>query len=175
MSDQTSDVRHPHRWGYADSQLELDGPRSVRMNGNRYVLSGQSMPHLIPFVEQMLGIPFDPASKIPVVAPHVPPPRLNSALMTALEHVLPADRRSTDPPIRLQHSHGQLSVREIDRVLYGGGLPRLVDLVVEPESEEEVQGIVSAAIAHGACLVPYGGGTNVSGGRDVTARSPRPP
>jgi len=157
------DARHPHRWGYADSQLELDGPRLVRMNGNRYVLSGQSLPHLIPFVEQMLGLPFDPASRIPLVAPNVPPPRLDRALMTALEQVLPAGRRSTDPDIRLGHSHGQTSVREIDRALYGGGLPRVVDLVVEPDSDEEVRAIVAAAIAHDACLVPYGGGTNVSG------------
>jgi alkyldihydroxyacetonephosphate synthase len=88
---------------------------------------------------------------------------MNSGLMAALEKALPADRRSMDPQLRLMHSHGQLSVREIDRVLYGGGLPRLVDLVVEPDSEEEVQAIVAAAIAHDACLVPYGGGTNVSG------------
>jgi alkyldihydroxyacetonephosphate synthase len=133
------------------------------MNGNRYVLSGHSLPHLIPFAEQMLGVPFDPASRIPIVPAAVPAPRLNAALMAALERILPADRRSTDPQIRLQHSHGQLSVREIDRALYGGGLPRVVDLVIEPGNEEEVRAIVSAAIAHDACLVPYGGGTNVSG------------
>lgn len=158
-----SDARHPHRWGYVDSQLELQDPRTVRMNGDRYVLSGQSMPHLIPFVEQMLGVPFDPAMRIPVVPAHVPPPRSNSALMAALEQTLPPARRSTDPEVRLIHSHGSTSVREIDRAMYGGGLPRVVDLVVEPESEAEVQAIVNAAIAHDACLVPYGGGTNVSG------------
>lgn len=157
-----SDTRHPHRWGYADSQIELDGGQ-VRMNGSRYVLSGQSMPHLLPFVEQMLGVPFDPASRVPLVSPVVPSPRINPALMTALEQALPAGRRSTDPEIRLRHSHGQTSVREIDRVLYGGGLPRVVDVVVEPESEAEVQAIVTAAVAHQACVVPYGGGTNVSG------------
>ena len=69
MSEQEGHARHPHRWGYADSRLELDGPRSVRMNGDRDAAERQSMPHLIPFVEQMLGLPFDPASKIPVVPP----------------------------------------------------------------------------------------------------------
>jgi alkyldihydroxyacetonephosphate synthase len=158
-----SDARHPHRWGYLDSQLELDGPRNVRMNGNRYVLSGQSMPHLIPFVEQMLGLPFNPESKQPIVPARVPEPRLNPALMTALEQIIPADRRSIDPQVRLQHSHGSTSVREIDRALYRGGFARVVDLVVEPDTEQEVQAIVTAAVAHDACLVPYGGGTNVSG------------
>jgi alkyldihydroxyacetonephosphate synthase len=159
----TDNARHPHRWGFADSQLELDGSRIVRMNGDRYVLSGQPLPHLIPFVEQMLGVPFDPAARIPLVTPRVEPPRLNPALMAALEQIIPADRRSVDPHARLTHSHGQLSVREIDRVLYGGGLARLVDVVIEPGSEGEVQAIVAAAMTHDACLVPYGGGTNVSG------------
>ena len=159
----TSDVRHPHRWGYADTRFELDGPRSVRMTGRRYVLSGHGLPHLIPFVEQMLGVPFNPGIRVPEKRADVPPPRLDPALMTALERVLPADRRSTDPLIRLMHSHGQQSIGEIDRVLYGGRVPRVVDLVVEPDSEADVQAIVAAAIAHDACLVPYGGGTNVSG------------
>ena len=157
------DARHPHRWGYADTRLELDGPRSVRMTGSRYLLSGQRMPHLIPFVEQMLGVPFDPGARIPETTPDIPAPRLNAALLTTLEQLLPADRRSTDPRVRLGHSHGQTSVREIDRAIYAGGLARVVDLVVEPASEEEVRAIVAAAIAHDACLVPYGGGTNVSG------------
>jgi alkyldihydroxyacetonephosphate synthase len=158
-----SDARHPHRWGYADTRFELEGPRLVRMTGSRYLLCGQSMPYLIPFVEQMLGLPFDPGTRIPETPPDVPAPRLDANLRAALEHLLPPDRRSTDPLVRLGHSHGQTSVREIDRAVYGGGLPRVVDLVVEPVSEEEVQAIVAAAIAHDACLVPYGGGTNVSG------------
>src|SRR4051794_1874004 len=133
------------------------------MTGSRYLLSGQSLPYLIPFVEQMLGVPFDPGTRIPETPPHVPAPRLDPALMAALAQAIPAGRLSTDPLVRLAHSHGQLSVREIDRAIYGGGIGRVVDLVVEPDSEQEVQAIVAAAIAHRGCLVPYGGGTNVSG------------
>lgn len=159
----TDNARHPHRWGYLDSQLELQDARTARMPGSRYTLSGQPLPHLIPFVEQMLGVPFDAAATVPLVDPIIPEPRVNAAFAAALERAIHADRRSTDAHRRLIHSHGQLSVREIDRVLYGGGLPRVVDVVVEPESEAEVEAIVAAASQHGACLVPYGGGTNVSG------------
>lgn len=158
-----SDARHPHRWGFADTRLEFDGPRSVRMTGARYPLSGQSMPHLIPYVEHMLGVSFDPADVMPESTPPVPPPRLNSTLMAALERLLPPERRSTDPLFRLAHSHGQLAVGEVDRLLYGGRFARVADVVVEPVNEDEVRAIVAAAIEHGACLVPYGGGTNVSG------------
>jgi alkyldihydroxyacetonephosphate synthase len=159
----TGDARHPHRWGFADTRLELDGPRSVRMTGARYPLSGRSMPHLIPFVEQMLGLPFDASAVQPESTPPVPPPVLHPALMAALERSIPSERRSTDPAARLAHSHGQLAVGEVDRLLYGGRLARVADVVVEPVDEDEVRAIIGAAVEHGACLVPFGGGTNVSG------------
>jgi alkyldihydroxyacetonephosphate synthase len=159
----TGDARHPHRWGFADTRLEFDGPRSLRMTGTRYSLSGHSMPHLIPFVEQMLGVSIDAAGARPETSPVIPPARTDPALMAALDGLLPADRRSTDPGVRLAHSHGQLAIGEIDRLLYGGSFPRIVDLVVEPEDEGEVRAIVGAAVEFGACVVPFGGGTNVSG------------
>ena len=158
-----SGERHPHRWGFADTRLEFVAPRSVRMTGTRYPLSGQSMPYLIPFVEQMLGLSFDPTAVRPESTPPVPPPCLNRGLMTAIERLLPAARLSIDPIARLGHSHGQLSVGEVDRVLYGGRIARVADVVVEPADEDEVRAIVAAAVEHDACLVPYGGGTNVSG------------
>ena len=158
-----SNARHPYRWGYADTQLELDGPRSVRMTGARYPLSGRSMPHLIPFVEQTLGLPFNPAAVVPEVPPVIPPARVDPALMAALERVLPPDRRSTDPEARLAHSHGQLAIGEVDRLLYGGRFARIADVVVEPANEDDVRAVIAAAVEHDACLVPFGGGTNVSG------------
>jgi alkyldihydroxyacetonephosphate synthase len=167
------DARHPHRWGFADTRLELDGARSVRMTGDRYPLSGQSMPHLIPFVEQVLGLPFDTTARVPESAPAIAPPRLTPALTAALDRLLPAERRSIDPAVRLAHSHGQLSVGEIDRALYGGRFARVVDIVVEPVNELEVQAIIAAAAAHDACLVPYGGGTNVSGALQCSEREAR--
>ena len=48
-------------------------------------------------------------------------------------------------------------------MLYGGRLARVPDIVVEPIDESEVRAIIEAAVEHGACLVPFGGGTNVSG------------
>jgi alkyldihydroxyacetonephosphate synthase len=133
------------------------------MTGSRYPLSGHSMPHLIPFVEQMLGLPFDTSVVQPESTPTVPPPILNPALMAALEQRLPPERRSTDPMVRLAHSHGQLAVGEVDRLLYGGRFARVADVVVEPVDEDEVRAVIGAAVEHGACLVPFGGGTNVSG------------
>ncbi len=55
--DSSDGDRYPHRWGYTDTRFEFDGPRSVRVTGDRYPLAGYSLPHLVPFVEEVLGVP----------------------------------------------------------------------------------------------------------------------
>ncbi|MGE3276799.1 MAG: FAD-binding oxidoreductase [Vicinamibacterales bacterium] len=167
------DTRHPFRWGFADTRLEFDGPRSVRMTGARYPLSGQSMPYLLPYVEQMLGVAVDASSIAPDVMPPVPPPRLDPAFIAALERLVPADRLATDAQARLSHSHGQLAIGEIDRLVQGRRIGRVVDVVVTPVDEAEVAALVAAAVAHDACVVPYGGGTNVSGALVCPEDEPR--
>jgi alkyldihydroxyacetonephosphate synthase len=162
--DPSDGDRYPHRWGYTDTRFVFDGPRSLKVTGNRYPLAGYSLPHLVPFVEEVLGVPIreeDIAEERP--DPVAGEPNTNPGFLKALEAALPQDRISDDPKDRLIHSHGQLSVDEIYRVLYGGDLQKTVDLVVYPHSEEDVRTIVRLAGEHNVCLVPYGGGTNVSG------------
>ena len=48
-----------HRWGFKDSGFELDGEKSVTFSGNRYEVSGTSMPDFIPYIENVLGIEFN--------------------------------------------------------------------------------------------------------------------
>ena len=58
--DLSDGERHPHKWGYTDTRFEFDGPQTVRVTGSRYPLAGFTMPHFIPFVEEMLQVPIDP-------------------------------------------------------------------------------------------------------------------
>ena len=51
------------------------------------------MPHLIPFVEQMLGVPFDTTATLPESAPPVPPPVRSPTLLAAIERLLPPERQ----------------------------------------------------------------------------------
>ena len=156
--------RNPHRWGYTDTRFEFDGPRSVRVTGSRYPLSGYSMPYFLPFVEEVLGLPIRQEDMGVENEPRpLPPPVENAAFLSAVRASLDEGRVSQDDHDRLVHSHGQLSVDEIYRLLYGSPLEKTVDLVAYPESEEEVRRIVELAREHGVCLVPFGGGTNVSG------------
>ena len=162
--DMSDGERCDHTWGYTDTRFEFDGPRSVRVTGSRYPLAGYSLPGFIPFAEEVLDQPFtadgiEPA-RIDIVLAE---PRKEEAFEAAAQLILGSDGISIDDRDRLIHSHGQLSVDEIYRLLYGDSLDRIVDTVIYPESEEQVRTLVQLANEHDVCLVPYGGGTNVSG------------
>jgi len=43
--------RYAHKWGYTDTSFDFAGPAAVKVTGNRYPVSGYTMPELIPFVE----------------------------------------------------------------------------------------------------------------------------
>ncbi len=155
--------RYPHTWGFTDTRFEFDGPRTVRVTGNRYPLCGYTLPGFIPFAEEVLGQTFRPEDIVePVPQQRAGEARRDEALETGLAAAL-SKPVSTDDDERLIHSHGQLSVDEIYRLLYLGTLDRVVDMVAYPTSEAEVRALVRVANEHGACLIPFGGGTNVSG------------
>ena len=163
--DMSDGDRYPHCWGYTDTRFEFDGPGSVRMTGSRYPLAGYSLPGFIPFAEEMLGVPIRPEETVSEVErQELPEPYRNEAFLNAFEDDgLANGQLSFGDEDRLVHSHGQLSVDEIYRLLYIGALARAVDAVAHPQSEKDVRKLVRAAAEHGVCLVPYGGGTNVSG------------
>jgi alkyldihydroxyacetonephosphate synthase len=156
--------RHLHKWGYTDTRFEFDGPRSVRVTGDRYPISGFSMPYLIPFVESVLEVPFTEDHLADEKVDYtLPEPVGNEAFLKAVRESLAEDQVSQEAPARLSHSHGQLSVDEIYRLTTGGKLRRVVDVVVYPNNEKDVRRIVELASASDVCLIPFGGGTNVSG------------
>ena len=86
---------------------------------------------------------------------------------TAEPHVSPVNRTEGF----LEGAAGRAAGRPVQhrrpRALYGN-LLRAVDLVVWPESAAPV---VNLAREHDVCLIPYGGGTNVSdAARDLNKR-----
>ncbi|MEA4944888.1 MAG: FAD-binding oxidoreductase [Propionicimonas sp.] len=151
-----------HRWGYRDTKLFVHPDQSVEMTGERYNLCGYRMPYLIPFINNELNVTIDFSSARPETArPKLTPVNRNEAFLAALAGVLRTDQFTTDDPERLLHSHGQTTTEEVSRVLFDN-LDRTVDLVVWPEGDEDCQALVTLAGEHGVCLIPYGGGTNVS-------------
>jgi len=156
--------RFAHRWGFVDTQFEFAGPKQVRVTGSRYPLCGFVMPNFVPFAEEVLQIPFAPELMAQEIEhKEVTASRLTEAARAALDQRLKPGQVTAEDEDRLIHSHGQLSVDEIYRLLYRGPLERCVDAVVYPENEDEVQAVIEIAVEHDLCVVPYGGGTNVSG------------
>lgn len=68
---------------------------------------------------------------------------------------------STDPKLRLDHSHGQ-SLPDWVGLRYGT-LKRFPDGVARPGTVDEVEEILRFAARHKMVVIPYGGGTSVVG------------
>jgi alkyldihydroxyacetonephosphate synthase len=151
----------PDVWGFRDTGFTILPNGNVTLTGSRYGLSGFELPELLPWVESTLGV------EIPVgdthdaaYPPAIPPARENAGFTRAVREILPADAITTDPLARLRRGHGH-TLEAMYNIKYGC-LERVPDLVVFPSSVEHVVALVEAAGRHDACLVPYGGGTNVT-------------
>jgi len=167
MAEQSGDLwpsgeRRHHRWGFTDSEFEVIDRDTVRFVGDRYPISGTTMPHFLRFAREIIGVDIDPRDTRPERAdPPAPEANENRGFMKELSKTFDAARFSSDPVERLIHSHGQTTSEDVFPALYGT-IDRVVDLVVWCESHEEVLTLVDLANRHNVCLVPYGGGTNVS-------------
>jgi alkyldihydroxyacetonephosphate synthase len=148
-------------WGFSDSGFTVDDSGQVEFRGSRYAISGKRIPSLLPWAAGMLGVPIEPFDRNAPRYPTAVPPRVESpGLEAALVACLGASRVSTDERIRLRHGHGHTQ-EDMWAIKYGR-LLRVPDLVVWPESPSEVRAVLELARGHGACVVPFGGGTNVT-------------
>jgi alkyldihydroxyacetonephosphate synthase len=148
-------------WGFADSGFRIHANGTVELSGDRYDLAGTELPDLLPWVSRTIGVPLDAREVNPSqYPPAIPEPRENPAFLGELRKFLPDDAIFADPENRLRHGHGHTQ-EEIYAIKHGQ-LPRIPDLVVYPNGVEQIEALVAAALRHGACLIPYGGGTNVT-------------
>jgi len=119
--------------------------------GERY----EPSPALLAWLEERLG-------------PTVPLPRADPAAIPA-----PAPRplppfgapTSTEPQDRIAHARGA-GLPDLLR-LRAGALPALPDAVLRPGDDAAVEAVLSACSAAGVRVVPWGGGTSVTGGVNV--------
>ena len=157
-----NDSNWGHKWGYKDSGFIINEDMSVTFTGNRYPICGKRLPNFIPFVEEMLGVRFDTKPKIQEVEKtHVTESRVNKPFLEELRKSFEENRFTLEHNERVLHSHGQHSTDEVYKVLYNK-LEKFTDLVFYIESEEETKKLIDLAKKHNVCLIPYGGGTNVT-------------
>ncbi|KAH3703096.1 alkyldihydroxyacetonephosphate synthase, peroxisomal-like [Dreissena polymorpha] len=158
-------------WGYKDSKFIVNKDNHVEFTGERYQLSGHTLTLLRDWMIATIGISLDhktpPQSEI--TAKDMPPPVRNEEFL--------ADMRRTnishtdDCQDRLFRAHGH-TLAEIF-TLREGRFKRIPDLVIWPINHNEVVKVVELACKHNVCLIPFGGGTSVSGALECPANENR--
>ena len=157
-----NNVNWGHRWGYKDTSFVSKGEKIVSLSGNRYEICSKTLPNLIPFAEDVLGIKVSPDPQIKEIENKpVSKQKINKPFLDELVSIFDEDRFSSSDEERLLHSHGQTTSDEVYKVLYSK-LESFTDLVFYIESEEEAKTLISLADKHNVCLIPFGGGTSVS-------------
>lgn len=158
-------------WGYSDSKFILNKDGQVEFTGDRYRLSGQVMPLLRDWMMATVGISLDhktPAQP-PLTAKDINAPTRNEEFIS--------DLRKTGIPFtddcqdRLFRAHGH-TLHEIF-VLREGMFNRIPDLVVWPQCHDDVVKITALCCKHNVVIIPFGGGTSVSGALECPAEESR--
>jgi alkyldihydroxyacetonephosphate synthase len=120
-------------------------------------------PSLRPFIRRHLEVDIARATAAPVAFDElrVPDASVAAGLERALVAAVGAEHVSGDAMDRVVHARGKC-LRELVRTRRGD-LGRLPDVVVRPGSEEEVEAVLRAALAADTVVIPFGGGSNISG------------
>lgn len=141
-------VAHMKWWGWGEEHLAFHH---------------EDKPALAPFVRAHLGVDLDAA---PTRRPAfedlvVPESRCSDGVRQALTVAVGAEQVVVDPMDRVVHAYGK-SLRDLVRIR-AGDLGRVPDVVVYPGDEAAVVALMNAALDHDLVLVPFGGGSNISG------------
>jgi alkyldihydroxyacetonephosphate synthase len=135
-------------WGWGDDNVSF---------------THEGKPELAPFIERVLGLdvrrPGTPAIAFEEL--EIPPPELPAGLKARLQAAVGAEHVSTDDHDRVVHARGK-SLTDLVRQRRGD-LGRLPDAVVRPADEDQVIALMRAALAADAVVIPFGGGSSISG------------
>jgi alkyldihydroxyacetonephosphate synthase len=148
-------------WGFRDTHFDISENGHVIIRGSRYELSGKELPRFLPWVREVLEVDVN-AKEVhrPKYPTAIAEPILSDGLLESLRSLLSTKNVETNGEIRMRHGHGHTQ-EEMFSIKYAE-LGRIPDVVVYPESEEQVAKLVELSRQHNATLVPYGGGTNVT-------------
>lgn len=148
-------------WGFRDTSFAINERDVVEITGTRYELSGQELPRLLPWIRETLAIDLDPKDQHRNSYPTEIPASVESpAFSKAIREFLKDEQIDASGENRLRHGHGH--TQEEMYAIKHKRLGRIPDMVLYPESEEQVSSLIATAKDHNAVLIPFGGGTNVT-------------
>ena len=120
-------------------------------------------PDFAPFVKKAVGLDLDGSagSSVSFTDLTLPSSTIDDAFLAELGAIVGTENAIVDDELRLVHTYGK-SIRDLLRIR-ASELPRMPDVVLYPADEAEVAAVVSAAVAANAVIIPFGGGSNISG------------
>ncbi|EDV55962.1 alkyldihydroxyacetonephosphate synthase [Drosophila erecta] len=146
-------------WGYNDSEFYgQDG--IICFRGEKYPLGGCELPSFTKWVEHKFDLRVDTTKPFPQLPRSYPRPVENAPFLHELKGTTQVEY-SLEGIDRLVRCHGQ-TLNDIYS-LWHHKFRRIPDLVVWPRCHDEVVQLVRLAHKHNVMLVPFGGGTSVSG------------
>lgn len=131
---------HPTRWG---------DPRRAASS-------------LSPAARELVQAAFGVRDDSAVAAPRLAPPGLPAAALGALARVVGREQVLTDDDIRRRRTRGKSTPDLL--LARAGDLADAPDAVVRPARHDEVAAVLAEAVRHRVAVMPFGGGTSVSGG-----------
>jgi alkyldihydroxyacetonephosphate synthase len=141
-------LRHMKWWGWGDVDAGF---------------SSIAHPGFWPYAKTQLGIEREapPALPVPLEDVRLPEANLNPRFLAELKSALHAGQVCDSRLERVVHAYGK-GFRDLFRLRRGSaeGAP---DLVVYPENENDVLATLRAAAHHDVMIIPFGGGSNISG------------
>lgn len=157
-------------WGYKDSRFEYVNGTLV-FTGDRYPIGGSiALPHLKDFVEKRLNVNLnDKRDGNPLPERYPDPVPCPEFLSTLHRQGIDFSQQGED---RLVRCHCQ-TLHDI-YTLRTGTFKRIPDVVLFPTSHDQVVQIVTAAQEQNVVVIPYGGGTSVSGASSCPEHENRP-
>lgn len=132
-------------------------------------------PAFAPFAKNRVGVDLtakDPGPDPELTDFDVPASRLPEDVREALAGIVGQENLRVDDEYRVVHSFGR-SLADLFRVR-SGDFARLVDAVVYPGSEEEVAAVLRLVLEKDLVLIPYGGGSCISGSVTPDVSEERP-
>ena len=143
-----ADVKHMKWWGW--------GVEGV-------AFTYDNKPDFAPFVKKAVGLELDGSegSSVAFSDLTLPSSTIDAPFLAELASIVGAENAIVDDELRLVHTYGK-SIRDLLRIR-ASDLPRMPDVVLYPADEAEVAAVVSAAVTANAVIIPFGGGSNISG------------
>ena len=144
-------------WGYADSGFQYDN-NMVSFVGERYKIGKLELPYFTAWCVDVLGVDFSkPPVPRKIQTPN--PANISEKFLKELNHY--GIQFSIEDSCRVFHGHGH-ALQDIFAIRYGV-LERVPDIVVYPNNHNEVETIVQICSTYNVVIIPFGGGTTVSG------------